>query len=197
MRSHHLLMLHAAVLEKDGRALVMPGMPGSGKSTLCAALAHSGWRLLSDEFGLVHHGSSCFVPVPRPMALKNEAIAAFRSFVPDAVVGPSIPRTRKGTVAHVQPPMDSVRRQSELAPAKWIVFPRWQAGAQLEFGRLPKAQSFMALATNAFNYELLGEAGFCTVREIVNVCDAYSLVYSDLGEAIAWLDDRVAGDGGD
>jgi hypothetical protein len=55
----------------------------------------------------------------------------------------------------------------------------------------------MALATNAFNYELLGEAGFCTVREIVNVCDAYSLVYSDLGEAIAWLDDRVAGDGGD
>ena len=54
----------------------------------------------------------------------------------------------------------------------------------------------MALATNAFNYELLGEAGFCAVREIVNGCDAYSLAYSDLGEAVAWVDDLVAGDVG-
>jgi hypothetical protein len=119
------------------------------------------------------------------MALKNEAI------------GPSIPKTRKGTVAHVRPPKDSVLRQSELAPAKCMVFPHWQAGSPLEFSRLPKAQSFMALATSAFNYELLGKTGFCTVREIVNDCDAYHLVYSDLGGAIAWLEDRLAGDGGD
>ena len=137
MRSHQFLMLHSAVLEKDGHAIVLPGMPGSGKSTLCAALAHSGWRLLSDEFGLVPHQSADFVPVPRPIALKNEAIDAFRSFVPGAVVGPSIPKTRKGTVAHVRPPVDSVRRQSEPARSRWLVFPRWPAGSRLEYARLP------------------------------------------------------------
>jgi HprK-related kinase A len=47
--AHHYLMLHAAVLEKNGRAVVLPGDPGAGKSTLTAALMLSGWRLLSDE----------------------------------------------------------------------------------------------------------------------------------------------------
>ena len=196
MRSHHFLMLHAAVLEKDGCAIVLPGTPGSGKSTLCAAMAHSGWRLLSDEFGLVHHGTAEFIPVPRPMALKNAAIDAFQRFVPDAVVGPRIPKTRKGTVAHVRPPAQSIRRQSESALARWLVFPRWQAGSRLSCDRMSKAQSFMALATNAFNYELLGEASFCTAREIANSCDAYKLDYSDLREAIAWINNLVDGDGG-
>ncbi len=53
----------------------------------------------------------------------------------------------------------------------------------------------MALASNAFNYELLGEEAFNTVRAIVDACDAYSLVYSDLGEAVSWLEDLSAGDG--
>jgi HprK-related kinase A len=197
MRSHHLLMLHAAVLEKDGCAVVLPGTPGSGKSTLCATMAHHGWRLLSDEFGLVPHRSADFVPVPRPIALKNEAIDVFRSFAPGAVLGPRIPNTRKGTVAHVRPPAESVRRQMEHAPARWIVFPRWQAGAALEWTELPKPQSFMALATNAFNYDLLGEEGFRTVKSIVDSCHAYSLVYSDLNEAMSWLNELAAGLGND
>ena len=45
----------------------------------------------------------------------------------------------------------------------------------------------MALASNAFNYELLGEEAFNTVRAVVDACDAHSLVYSELGEAIAWI----------
>ncbi|MGI4848225.1 MAG: HprK-related kinase A, partial [Janthinobacterium lividum] len=34
--AHQFLIIHAAVLERDGLALVMPAPPGSGKSTLCA-----------------------------------------------------------------------------------------------------------------------------------------------------------------
>ena len=188
MRSHHFLMLHSAVLEKNGRAIVLPGTPGSGKSTLCAAMAHRGWRLLSDEFGLAPHGSASLVPVPRPIALKNESIDVFQAFAPEAVLGPRIPKTRKGTVAHVRPPANSIQRQSENAPARWVICPRWEAGAALNWTPLRKPQSFMALASNAFNYELLGEAGFSTVRAIVDASDAYSLVYSDMSEAIAWIE---------
>ena len=52
-QANQYVMIHAAVLERHGRALVLPGIPGAGKSTLCAALAHRGWRLLSDEFALI------------------------------------------------------------------------------------------------------------------------------------------------
>ncbi|MDX1402809.1 MAG: hypothetical protein R3245_12870, partial [Kiloniellales bacterium] len=43
------LILHAAVVERDGKAVIFPGHSGSGKSTLCAELVGRGWRLLSDE----------------------------------------------------------------------------------------------------------------------------------------------------
>ena len=197
MRSHCFLILHSAVLEKDGHAVLLPAAPGFGKTTLCAALAHRGWRLLSDEFGLIRPGTSAFVPVPRPMALKNESIDVFRSFAPEAVMGPSIPNTRKGTVAHVKPPADSVHRQLETASARWIVFPRWQADSNLLFEPLSKSQGFMMLAMNSFNYELMGETGFRTASEVVNHSDCFRLVYSDLEEAVACFDRLADGDESD
>jgi HprK-related kinase A len=187
LRMHCFLMLHSAVLERNGRALVLPAAPGSGKTTLCAALAERGWRLLSDEFGLLRPGTIDFVPVPRPMPLKNESIEVMRAFVPGLELGPIIPRTRKGTVAHVRPPADSVRRQHEVASVRWLVFPEWQAGASLSLQEIPQAEGFMRLATNAFNYEVLGIAGFATVREVVNASRCFRLSYSNLDEAVAQL----------
>ena len=51
------------------------------------------------------------------------------------------------------------------------------------------------LATNAFNYELLGEAAFRTVRELIRGARCYRLVYSDLEEATTRLNDLADQDG--
>jgi len=185
LRMHRFLMLHSAVLERHGGALALPAAPGHGKTTLCAGLAERGWRLLSDEFGLLRPGSREFLPVPRPMPLKNESIEVMRAFLPGIQLGPSIPNTRKGTVAHVRPPSDSVRRQAQGALARWLVFPRWQAGVRLSLAELPKEEAFMLLASNAFNYELHGTAGFETVRAVVDASRCFKLVYSELDEAVA------------
>ena len=192
LRSHCYLILHSAVLEKNGNAMLLPAAPGFGKTTLCAALAHNRWRLLSDEFGMVRPGSLSFVPVPRPMALKNESINVIRSLLPDAILGPSMHGTRKGTVAHVKPPAESIVRQTEVATARWIVFPRWQKGAPFSLEPLSRAEGFMLLAMTAFNYELLGEAAFHTATDIVQSADCFSLVYSDLEEAIERLGELEA-----
>ena len=40
---------HAAVLAKDGVGLILPGYPGSGKSTLCAGLLKRGWATSLDS----------------------------------------------------------------------------------------------------------------------------------------------------
>jgi HprK-related kinase A len=186
-RSHHLLLLHSAVVERDGWAILLPAWPGHGKSTLCAALIHAGWRLLSDEFGLVRPEDGVLVPLPRLIPLKNESIDVIRCFSPEAVMGPCLYGTRKGTVAHVRPPLESIRRADEPAQPGWLVFPRWIADAPLRLEPMAKAQSFLMVATNAFNYEILGETAFRLVADMVRTCDCYSLVYSDLDEAVATL----------
>lgn len=187
MRSHYYLMLHAAVVERGGRALLLPAAPGLGKTTLCAGLALSGWRLFSDEFGLVRPGGIDVTPAPRPMALKNASIDVIRRFAPDAMIGPTIPGTRKGDVAHVRPPGDSVARATQTAPAALVVFPEWRPDAECTLEPVSPAETFMLLATNAFNYELQGEAGFDTVRALIGACRSFRLVYSDLREAVARL----------
>jgi len=196
LRTHRFLMLHSAVLERHGFALALPAAPGCGKTTLCVALVERGWRLLSDEFGLLRPGETSFVPLPRPMPLKNESIAVIQAFAPEAEFGPRIPNTRKGTVAHVRPPADSVRRQHEVADARWLVFPRWEAGAALSLREVPKLEGFMHLATNAFNYEVLGAAGFETVRSVVDSSGCFRLTYSNLDEAVTALTSMADGDVG-
>ena len=68
--------------------------------------------------------------------------------------------------------------------------------APLTFEPLPKSQAFLMVATNAFNYEVLDETAFRLVSDMVRCCDAYSLIYSDLDEAVHVLDKlSQAGDG--
>jgi HprK-related kinase A len=188
-RAHHLLMLHAAVVERNGHAMLFPAWPGHGKSTLCTALIYSGWRLLSDEFGLVRPEDGALLPLPRLIPLKNESIDVIRRFRPEAFIGPSFYGTRKGTVAHVRPPVEAIRRAQESARPRWFVFPRWVPDARLTLERMPKSQAFLMVATNAFNYEVLDETAFLLVTNMVRTCDCYSLRYCDLSEAVAALEE--------
>lgn len=189
LRSHSHLMLHAGALALGDSGMLLPAAPGQGKSTLCAGMALREWRLLSDEFGLVRPNSNSLIPIPRPVALKNESIDVVRAFDQAAEFGPLIPGTRKGDVAHLRPPGDCVLKSDETAPVRWIVFPRWQAGSECVLTEIPRAEGFMLLASNAFNYEVLGEAGFRTVSAIVGSARCFRFTYSCLDTAVAALTD--------
>lgn len=183
-RLNDLLLLHAGVVERDGLALVMPAVPGSGKSTLTAGLSLRGWRLLSDEFGAFDLTVRAFRSVLKPVALKNDSIRVIREFSGSAPMGPEFPKTRKGTVAHLAPSADAVARVHEPARPGAIVLPRWQAGSATRWERLEERTAFTSLAFNAFNYAVCGAAGFEAVVQLVKTCPAWSLVYSDLEDAI-------------
>jgi HprK-related kinase A len=187
-RMSHLLLLHAGVVERDGGALLMPALPGSGKSTLTAALSLSGWRLLSDEFGAYDPALREFRAVLKPVALKNESIGVIREFAPHARFGPEFPKTRKGTVAHLAATADSVARRRETAVPRAVVLPQWRAGSPTRLEPVAPKDVFGALAFNAFNYKLLGEVGFDGVLHLARSCQAWQLIYSDLPEALAAID---------
>jgi HprK-related kinase A len=188
-RLNHLLLLHSGVVERDGLALVMPAVPGTGKSTLTAALSLSGWRLLSDEFGAFDPNAQAFRAMLKPVALKNQSIEVIRGFAAHAVFGPEFPKTRKGTVAHLGAQRDAVDRRQELAIPGAVILPRWQAGSKTELRPISASTLFSSLAFNAFNYQLLGEVGFRSVMHMTRCCLGWELTYSDLHEAIAALDE--------
>jgi HprK-related kinase A len=188
MHAHHYLIIHAAVVEKHGLAAILPAPPGSGKSTLTAGLVLSGWRLLSDELTLIDRRTGLLHALPRPVSLKNQSIDVIRQFSPEAFINRVSHDTAKGSVAHMRPPRDSVLRQHEPARPGWVIFPKWEAGAETQLTPRSRAETFMFLAQNAFNYSHLGEDGFRVGSALIDQTRCYDFHYSELKEAVATFD---------
>ncbi len=186
-RCNTRLLLHAGVVERAGAAVILPAMPGSGKSTLTAKLAFSGYRLLSDEFGVVRLDDGWCMPMLRPVALKNESIDVIARACPDAVLGPVFGGTRKGDVAHLGPTAESVDRRDVPAMARLIVFPRFEAGTATKLEPIARARAFAKLAVNSFNYEVLGPVAFDAVGRLIARCECYRLSYGELAEAVSLI----------
>ena len=182
--AHYYLMLHAAVLERGGRALIMPGDPGAGKSTLTAALMLSGWRLLSDEIALVDRRDGLLRGLARAVSLKNASIGIIRDHAPLAVLGDTAHDTHKGSVAHLKPTRDSVLRVGEPAQPAWIVFPRWNDGAAARLTPRSRSTAFLHLASHAFNYSVLGQTGFQRAAALMDACTCWDFEYGRLEDAI-------------
>jgi len=179
------LIIHAAVVERNGQAFILPGTPGSGKSTLCAALVCSGWRLLSDEMTLLSIADGHIYPVPRPVSLKNQSIEVIRHFAPQAVFGQVVNDTAKGTVGHMCPPEQSVQLSNQPALASKVIFPKYIQDAETELTSLSKGRAMLSAADNCFNYNVLGSQGFKSLGTLIDQCDCFEFKYSKLEQAVS------------
>ena len=185
---HDVLLLHSAVVERDGMAAILPAPPGSGKSTLCAALIHCGWRLLSDEVAMIALDGLSVAGLARPVSLKNESLELIRRFAPTAVFNRVSHGTTKGSVTHMRAPPEHVQRVAEPAQPRWVIFPRYVAGAGPLLQPRSKADSLLELGGNSFNYLVLGQQGFEVLADLVECCDCHDFEYSRLDDAIAVFD---------
>jgi HprK-related kinase A len=183
-QANEYLKLHAAAVARDGAAIIMPGVPGAGKSTLCAAMGLTGWRILSDEHALIPPGTSEVVPLCRPVSLKNESISLIESFSTKAIFGPISEDTHKGVVAHMKGDLVPDSHDSRTVPARIMLFPRYSKDDQQRLNPRRRTESFILAAYHSFNYSLLGEDGFQAMKTLVDSVECYDLIYHDLDWAL-------------
>lgn len=178
------LVIHAAALERDGMALIMPAPSGSGKSTLSAALALRGWRLFSDEMAVFFYGDERIHPNPRPISLKNEAIDIIRGFEPSARLSRTYHGTPKGNVAYMRAPAEAIARAHEPALPRMVIIPSFRKGASAALRKLDKADAFQLLIDSTVNYSSKLRVGFDALARIVGRCELFTFTYSNLDEAV-------------
>jgi HprK-related kinase A len=185
------LLLHAASVEREGKAVLLTGHSGAGKSTLAALLGERGWRFMGDEFALLDPESGRLHAFPRPVSLKNEALALFAG-VEAARLGPEMAGTPKGIIRHMRPPAEAIARMDESAAPALILFPRFGAALEAETRPVGPAEVFVRLTQASTNYVALGERGFDALARLVSAVPALAVDYSGSDEGVrlveqAWL----------
>ena len=190
MGERRFLLLHASSVERDGKVLLMTGESGSGKSTLSALLGEKGWRFMGDEFALIEPETGRAFPFPRPVSLKNEAVAEILRHVAAERLGPEMIGTPKGDIRHLKPPIEAIRRMGESGAPALLLFPRF--GLERDVRAVPPSEVFVRLTQASTNYTTLGERGFEALTNLVQGIPACAIDYPDTETALALVDELWA-----
>lgn len=180
------LLLHASVVERGGRALLMTGMSGAGKSTLAALLGARGWRLMGDEFALVDPATGLVHAFPRLVSLKNAAIAVVEQGVLTGRFGPLLEGTPKGAIRHLVPDAAAVAAMDLPAAPALILFPRF--GFEAAEREVARSEVFVRLTQASTNFVAMGERGFEALSQLVKTVPARAIDYPDTDGAIAQVE---------
>jgi hypothetical protein len=132
LNGHDVLVLHAATVAKDGRALVVCGPTGAGKSSVLVGMIDAGWQALSEDVCAIDLRGEVPVAWPGPPWVRRAygepgpAGAELRFDTPDKVAWDLSPWQATGPVP--------VGRLVFLDPPGGTS-PRWQALTQPEAAR--------------------------------------------------------------
>jgi hypothetical protein len=140
MLLRRLVFVHAGAVEIDGRACILVGGSGAGKTSTVGALLACGATYLSDEVALLDPETATVVPFHLPMAIKPWTVRA----------GGPLPQgtdvARQGTVAFRLP--DSLGRGCPLGTV--IVLER---AGRSTLAALPRAQALLRLARQPSSFQ--------------------------------------------
>lgn len=179
-RSH--LLVHAGAASLDGRAVVLPGDPDAGKSTLVAALVSAGFSYLSDEAAAVDLGSGLVFPYPRAIALGRGSWSLLPALAP-----PADRRRRTEDLWLVT--AEEIRSGATSAPcrSRVVVFPRLEPGTPAELHPISRAEAVRRMARRSTNLADLGERGFRAAVALVEDATCWEMRLDGVDAAVATI----------
>ncbi len=177
-----------ALVAGPAGAILLPAPPGSGKSTLTAALVAAGLDYFSDEVALLCEDDLAVTPFPLAMCVKDTGIDALAALFPELATLPVHTRMDGKRVVYMPPSAARVPAPNSRRPVIAIVFPRYVAGAPNTLRALPKPAALARLISQCMGVQRRLEARHVTqMISWIRDLSCYELDFSDLGAAVSTL----------
>jgi hypothetical protein len=174
------LLLHAAVAELAGRAVLLPASAGSGKTTLVAGLVQAGLRYMSDEVAAIDPRTGLVHPFPKPLSVEPGSWGALAALRPNVAEELEV-----FNVGQWQVRADDIRPRAVAGPCHpaTVITPRYVAGATAALIPQSRADAVAMMVANSFNFREYGSAGLRVLAEVARASACCSLTFGDLNEA--------------
>lgn len=173
MANPDLLWLHAGAAAYQDKAVIFPGVWGSGKSTLVTSLCELGWSYLSDDIVPIEMNSGNVLPFHRtPTVRKNS--------------GQEMPSHRLGELQKVEIKLSRERMCRKPVKIIAILFPIYEHGSSARITPQSPANAALELLACCMNYEKHGEVAVRYVCSLMEQFPASRLYYSN-GKSAAEL----------
>ncbi len=183
------LVLHAGAVTAPGRAILLPGPTGAGKTTLVAGLVTAGLGYLSDEAVPLSGSPPLAHSYAKPLSIKSGT----QQLLPELK-----PRGPSGAVRYLGPqwhvPVSSIRRQA-LAPScrpAFVIMPLYEPAGHTRLAPMTRADALVALIRNTVSFGIYrGDRGLALLHEVVEDAGCYQLTIGDLETACEAVLDLV------
>jgi hypothetical protein len=175
-----LTILHAGACGTDTACVVMPADTNVGKTTLTAALMHSGLQFFSDDSAAFDRHTMRVAPMPFALMIREGSWPVLASRFPELASAPVL--ERNGCNVRFLAPPNS--QPSAGVPAKCLLFIEFKPGAATVLEPLTPFESLLRLQKSGF-WVAHDRDSIGTFLSWLQSIPAYQAVYSDLDEATA------------
>lgn len=180
------LAIHAAVVARAGHAVVIPGGPDAGKSTLAAALVNAGFDFMSDEAALLRPDDAAVVPYRRWLSVQAGSWPLLPWLRP-----PPDPAYEHEARGQWLIPAAELSADPGPCPAVAFVFPRQTPGTPARLVARSRAETVRDLARHTTNLGPLGVPGFEALVGACSRATCWDLELDGLEAAVATIDRLV------
>lgn len=182
LRASRYFYVHAGVVARGGRTLVMPGLSRAGKSTLVLAmLLRGGWEYLSDELLVYDRERNAVGAFARSLKVREVCLPYFEG-LEDQTVGRG-----EGRFLSPEALSPDARRIAEeggwAGPVSMIVAPRWQGNGKEVLTAMGTGEALLSLTSSALNFGTHREGSLDHLTALVSGARAFRLSWSHPGAA--------------
>jgi len=173
-------LVHAAFLVRGRKGLLISGAPGAGKTTLCVALARSGFEYQGDDIVRLESGGRA-AGTPFAACVKSGAWSLVAPYAPEIA---ELPVYRRGDGKDVRylpmPPSDRRPRGIDV-----VLLLSRQPGAAPAFEPVEPLEAFSTLLESAFSAKgAITAPALKTFAKAIEAAASFRFIYSDVAGAI-------------